>query len=89
MRTTRQMSITLPNDMADAVRERVEAGGYASESEVIRDGIRSLLARDAAIERWLREDVAAAAQTLENDPDAARSIDDVRARLAQLRGDTA
>jgi putative addiction module CopG family antidote len=89
MRTTRQMSITLPNEMADAVRERVEAGGYASESEVIRDGIRSLLARDAAIERWLREDVAAAAQTLDNDPRAARTIEDVRARLAQLRGDTA
>jgi antitoxin ParD1/3/4 len=89
MRTTRQMSITLPNEMADAVRERVEAGGYASESEVIRDGIRSLLARDAAIERWLREDVAAAAQTLDNDPSAARTIEDVRARLAQLRGDTA
>lgn len=89
MRTTRQMSITLPNDMADAIRERVEAGGYASESEVIRDGIRSLLARDAAIERWLREDVAAAAQTLDNDPGAARTITDVRARLAQLRGDTA
>jgi antitoxin ParD1/3/4 len=89
MRTTRQMSITLPNDMADAVRERVETGGYASESEVIRDGIRSLLARDAAIERWLREDVAAAAQTLENDPGAARTINDVRARLAQLRGETA
>jgi hypothetical protein len=33
--------------------------------------------------------VATAAQTLENDPGAARTIDDVRARLAQLRGDTA
>lgn len=38
VRTTRQLSITLPNDMADALRERVRAGEYASESEVIREG---------------------------------------------------
>jgi antitoxin ParD1/3/4 len=30
----------------------------ASESEVIRDGLRALLARDAAVEHWLRECVA-------------------------------
>jgi len=35
MRTTRQLSITLPNDMAEALRERVRSGEYASESEVI------------------------------------------------------
>ena len=43
MRTTRQLSITLPNDMADALRERVDSGAYASKSEVIRDGLRTLL----------------------------------------------
>ena len=35
MRTTRQLSITLPNDMADGLRERVRSGEYASESEVM------------------------------------------------------
>lgn len=34
MRTTRQMSVTLPLEMADMVRARVESGDYASESEV-------------------------------------------------------
>ena len=38
MRSTRQMSVTLPYAMADAVRARVESGEYASESEVIREG---------------------------------------------------
>jgi len=42
MRTTRQLSITLPNEMADALRERVQSGEYASESEVIREGLRAL-----------------------------------------------
>lgn len=57
MRSTQQMSITLPNDMAEMVRAKVAAGEYASESEVIRDGLRTLAARDKAIETWLREQV--------------------------------
>jgi antitoxin ParD1/3/4 len=48
VRTTQQFSITLPNEMADAVKSKVAAGEYATESEVIRDGLRALLARDRA-----------------------------------------
>ena len=33
MRTTQQMSITLPNDMADVVKTKVRPGEYASEAE--------------------------------------------------------
>ena len=33
MRSTRQLSITLPNEMAEMVRAKVESGEYASESE--------------------------------------------------------
>ena len=58
MRTTKQLSITLPIEMAEQVRERVTSGQYASESEVIRDGLRALFARDEVVERWLREEVA-------------------------------
>jgi antitoxin ParD1/3/4 len=58
MRNTQSLSITLPHDMAKMVREKVASGAYASESEVIRDGLRALLARDAAVEHWLRECVA-------------------------------
>lgn len=82
MRTTQQFSITLPNEMADAVRAKVAAGDYASESEVIRDGVRALLARDRAVEDWLRRDVAAAYDALESDPKRAVSLDGIKARLA-------
>ena len=41
MRTTQQFSITLSNTLADAVKSRVATGEYASESEVIRDGLRA------------------------------------------------
>jgi antitoxin ParD1/3/4 len=57
MRNTLSLSITLPHDMAQIVKDKVASGAYASESEVIRDGLRALQARDAAIERWLHESV--------------------------------
>jgi len=82
MRTTQQMSITLPNGMADAVRARVQAGEYASESEVIRDGLRTLMARDRAVENWLHGQVGPAYDALKADPSSAVTVEQVRARLA-------
>ena len=83
MRTTRQLSITLPNDMADALRERVRSGAYASESEVIREGLRALFARDQAVESWLREEVATAYDALVADPSRALTAQGVREQLAE------
>ena len=82
MRTTTQMSITLPNDMAGLVRAKVQAGEYASESEMIRDGLRVLLARDRIIEDWLNNQVGAAYDALSADPSRALTVDKVRTRLA-------
>ncbi len=82
MRTTQQFSITLPNDMAEAVKSKVAAGEYATESEVIRDGLRALTARDRAIENWLHDQVGPAYDALKADPTRAVSIAEVRARLA-------
>ena len=82
MRTTQQMSITLPNDMAESVRAKVRAGEYASESEVIRDGLRALMARDRAVERWLQEQVGPAYDALKADPASAVTADQLRTRLA-------
>jgi putative addiction module CopG family antidote len=82
MRTTQQFSITLPNEMAAVVKAKVEAGEYATESEVIRDGLRALMARDRAVESWLREQVAPAYDSLKADPSRAVSVNQVRARLA-------
>lgn len=85
MRSTQQFSITLPNEMAEAVRAKVTSGEYATESEVIRDGLRVLLARDRAVEDWLRKDVAAAYDKLKADPSRAVEVGAVRARLASAR----
>lgn len=82
MRTTQQFSITLPNEMADIVKTKVATGEYATESEVIRDGLRVLMARDRAMENWLQQQVAPAYDALKADPKRAVSVDKVRARLA-------
>jgi putative addiction module CopG family antidote len=53
------MTITLPPEMAQAVKNRVASGDYASESEVVREGLRALAAQERGVELWLaREGVA-------------------------------
>jgi antitoxin ParD1/3/4 len=41
MRNVERLSITLPADMARLIRAKVEEGGYASNSEVIREAMRA------------------------------------------------
>lgn len=68
--------------MAELVRAKVAAGEYATESEVIREGLRALLAQDRAVESWLKEQVGPAMDALKADPSRGVAIKDVRARLA-------
>ena len=82
MRTTQPLTITLPIDMAQMVKDKVSSGEYASESEVIRDGLRTLAARDAAVERWLRDEVVPTLQDARANPDKLLSGDQVRKNLA-------
>ena len=82
MRTTQQFSITLPNEMAGLVKSMVAAGAYATESEVFRDGLRALMARERAMERWLHDQVGPAYDALKADPARAVGPDRVRARIA-------
>ncbi len=89
MRTTRQLSITLPNQMADALRERVSSGEYASESEVIRDGLRALFAREEAVDARLRSEVAATYDAVAADVSSTVTADELRRRLAARRRESA
>lgn len=85
MRTTKQLSITLPHNMAEALKERVASGAYASESEVIRDGLRALFSQEEAVERWLRTEVVNSVEAMRADPSRAISAEDMRAYLSDLR----
>lgn len=81
MRTTQQFSVTLPNEMAALVRAKVASGEYARESEVIREGLRALGAREHALEDWLRQQAAPAYDAFSADPSRGLSLEDVRASL--------
>lgn len=63
------------------IRAKVEAGEYATESEVIRDGLRVLLARELDLDIWLKEQVAPAYDALMAGPQRSISPSDVRAAL--------
>lgn len=83
MRTTKQLSITIPNNMADALKERVASGAYASESEVVRDGLRTLFARDEAVEKWLRTEIVASVEEMRADPARAITSAEMRTELSR------
>ncbi len=86
MRTTQQFSITLPFEMAAVVEAKINSGAYASVSEVMRDGVRALMERDAALERWLRTEVVAAHKEYLANPGSAVTADEL---LRLLDEDTA
>jgi putative addiction module CopG family antidote len=81
MRNTSPISITLPHDMAAMVKAKVASGEYATESEVIRDGLRALQARDKAIEAWLEGEVARSYDEHARDPSSVIPATKIMARL--------
>ena len=83
MRSTQQFSVTLPNEMAVRVRAKVASGEYASESEVIRDGLRALQARDRAVDDWLRNVALPSYDAYKADPKRGLSLDEVKAGLTE------
>lgn len=85
MRSTQQFSITLPIEMADLVEKKVKSGAYATVSEVVRDGVRALLERDAAVEYWLREEVLAGHNEYLADPSKGVPADAVVERIKARR----
>ncbi len=82
MRSTLQLSVTVPLEMAASIKAKVASGEYASESEVVRDGLRALQARDRAVEDWLRTDVVTIYDAMKKNPGRRRTVEDVRASLA-------
>ncbi|MCP4565119.1 MAG: type II toxin-antitoxin system ParD family antitoxin [Bosea sp.] len=81
MRTTQSLSITLPHEMAQMVKSKVASGEYASESEVVRDGLRVLAARDQAVDNWLREEVLPIYDEIAADPSKAVSAEEAWAQI--------
>lgn len=76
------ITVTVSPEAARALDDLVAGGGYASASDAVEAGLRALRERDAALERWLREEVVPAHDAVVADPGRALSADAVRGALA-------
>jgi antitoxin ParD1/3/4 len=74
MSTLERITITLTAEMANAVREAVQVGEYASSSEIIREALRDWRHKRAVQEQELRE-LRAAVREGESDIEAGRVHD--------------
>ncbi|MXN65716.1 type II toxin-antitoxin system ParD family antitoxin [Stappia sp. GBMRC 2046] len=87
MSSIEKRTISLPTRHAAYIDSLVKSGLYGSASEVVRAGLRALQERHAAVERWPREDVAAAYDALRADPERAvpakDAFDEIRTRHAE------
>jgi antitoxin ParD1/3/4 len=80
MEPAEKLSITLPADLARIIRQKVQSGAYASNSEVIREALRDWQERDMErVQRFakIRQDIEDAI----NDPRPSIPAEEVFARL--------
>ena len=84
MATSHKRTFSLPGEQARFIDSLVSSGAYASGSEVIRAGLRALQERDAAVERWLREEVVPVAAAMRDDPGRAIPADRVFDEIREL-----
>ena len=62
-------TFSLPAEQAAYIDAKVDTGAYATSSEVIRAGLRALQERDAAVERWLHDEVAPVYDAMKENPE--------------------
>ena len=72
--------------MAATVRAKVASGEYASESEVIREGLRALNARERAFNNWLTQQALPSYDAYRADPSKGIPIEEVRATIGKRNG---
>jgi antitoxin ParD1/3/4 len=83
MAATAKRTFSLPDEQAKFIDKQVKSGGYASGSEVVRAGLRALQERDAAIERWLREEVVPVYDSMKADPSQGIPIEKAFAEIRE------
>lgn len=87
MQPAEKISITMTPDQLRAVRESVEAGEYASSSEVLRDAVR-LWQRQRQEDAERLNGIRARIRRSLDDPRPALSIEEVRAHIKALHDET-
>jgi antitoxin ParD1/3/4 len=78
MKAAEKLSITLPPEMANFIRQKVTSGLYGSNSEIIREALRSMMDRERRFERL---DTAIAQGIGDAEAGRVQNIDEVRTEL--------
>ncbi|WP_296746807.1 type II toxin-antitoxin system ParD family antitoxin [Mesorhizobium sp.] len=86
MSATEKRTFSLPAEQAAFIDQLVQSGAYATSSEVIRAGLRALQERDAAVERWLREEVAPTYDAWKASPGKGISPEEMAERARKRHG---
>lgn len=81
MAATEKRTFSLPPEQAAFIDAQVKIGAFASASEVVRAGLRALQERDAAVERWLRDEVVVTYDEMKTHPERAISSEDMAERM--------
>ncbi len=81
MAAAAKRTFSLPLEQAAFIDSQVASGAFATASEVVRAGLRALQERDAAVERWLREDVASTYDRWKASPDGGISAEGMAERM--------
>lgn len=80
MPATEKRTFSLPAEQSAFIDDLVKSGAYATSSEVIRAGLRALQERDAAVERWLREEVAPTYDRMKANPGRGITVEEMAER---------
>ncbi len=78
MQSAEKLSITVPPEMAAFIRQKVDSGLYGSNSEIIREALRSMMERDRRLERL---DTAIARGVADAEAGRVQDIDEIRTEL--------
>lgn len=86
MQPAEKLSITLPPEMANFIRQKVDSGLYGSNSEIIREALRGMMEREKRLEKL---DDAIARGMADAEAGRTQEIDEVRAELRDRFGTSA
>jgi len=81
MALVEKRTVSLSAAQASYIDAKVAGGGFASASEVVRAGLRALQERDAAVDRWLKDEVVPVYDAMQAEPGRGRSPEQVADRL--------